>query len=291
MRIILKIILFGAIFTIALAKDVPLSQYQEIKIPTRTTTIIEMPFSINAKPRISAFKRVAKRKVIDRAINAKPIVPTIATVPTLNRKNSKNEKRSKKPKIIFNTNIIELTTYSKGEFEIILWGHSKYPVVLKIVIDDEMDKTTNRYLSFKDMDKKEDAALISSPHLIAISKMIKPLYYATDRVHEVGNNICLDGHSMHIPDWKFATKHYKAKVIFECRGSRYTASKWILTNKRIRPISIKTLEDYKELRSYVKKFFRNKASVYSLFIDTPNRFLKQNESVELYVVSNKHGLM
>ena len=280
--VVAAIVLVGSLF----AEDYPMLQSQSITISNKTLTVIELPFKIEGEVRFGIFKTIELKKSNEDVASVETItlnesMPGVKDdIKAAMARNAKNPSPAVKKGI----NTLEIMPKVEGTFDMTIWGFNKYPVVISINIVKEDTSGTNRYFTFKDYSKEMERALKDLPHEDAIAKMIKPLYASVRNQKD----ICLEGHRLDFQNWRFETANgLEMKVLFECSGKRYAASKWILTNKNARPLLISGEEDYYSLYKSISSYFIGiKRAIYAINYNTDKEVLRKNESIEMFVVSN-----
>ena len=266
--------------SVLFSKDYPIMQIQEIEIPLKQRSIIELPFKIEGDLRYGIFKTKEKQKTLSGV--ELPSAPNISVPNGVKNKRKTPPVNSPLPIITKGVNTIEILPKKVGEFDITAWGFRKYPIILKIKIVNKKD--INRYFVFKDYDIVREQALKNLPHEEAISKMIKPLY----RSAHTEKDMCLRGHRLDFYSWNIDTpENYNLTIEYECSGKRYAASKWVLTNNNDKFIPLYKQSDFralhKSLTAYFKRFGR---AIYAINVDTTKKYISAHESVDFYIVTN-----
>lgn len=307
-RLLITTILATLMPLVSCAKDYPIMQSQELIIPIKKRTIIELPFEIQDEIRVGVFTIKPDTKPsndsIGDGIQPAPIVLNKQSpnsqelnLPTLNKTNSAQQNVAKKtipedgvvPKITKGVNNIEIFPSTAGDVDLTIWGYDKYPIVLRINISEADSNLTKQetYFVLKDYSKEESDVISGSSHIEAIAQMIYPMYEAKLKTN-LNNDFCISGHKMTLPQWKMiTTSNMELSSEFECSGARYASSKWTLTNLNKYPISVSEKEDIKDLKNNLKAYFRDiKRSIFAINIDTKKDYIDPNETVDVYIVSS-----
>lgn len=293
---IIKIVSLMMIGSISLiAKDYPLMQSQEIIIPNKKRTIIELPFEIKDKPRWGLFKLKSDSTenfdapipvTLDKkGVNNVPSL-TLDKLPPKQPTIQQPQVANPFPKVTEGVNVLEIVPVVSGSFDVTVWGHEKYPVVLNIKVSDD-ENETNAYFVFRDYAKEEKKIFEGGSHVDSIAEMLYPMYDYKNRMRNE-KELCLDGHLLTFPNWAMTTSNnLEAAAHFECSGELYASSRWILTNNNSYPISISDKEDHRSIKENMKAYFRDiKRNIFAIAIDSDKEFLQPGKSVDLYIVTS-----
>lgn len=144
---VFKIILISLLLVVnSFGKDVPLMKTMTVNIPNKEYSILEFPFKIidiqkktfNYKMKVT--KIVKKSQVYDK---------NNITNKFKKNKSSKVLKAGNVLNMKTGINVITFKPKYEGNFEIIVWGYTKFPVILKINIVES--GSGNKTINFLDM--------------------------------------------------------------------------------------------------------------------------------------------
>lgn len=163
------------------AKEVPLTQSMTIYIPLKSWSVIELPFKIQEKS-FTPFVSMVKKGDLLAPLKEQIEIPTISEdesklskkSPSKGKRPPQRAKKNEPLEYTFGENVVQLYPKKKGSTELLIWGH-KYPVILKLVVDDELGESHYRFI---DYDQQRDLAadFESDPHITVCQKLTKSLY-------------------------------------------------------------------------------------------------------------------
>ena len=228
---ILVLIVFSAIFSFA--KDMPIQQKLEIKIPLRQNYVLEFPFKIEVKKSPFYAKRIKeeneneKKKVIVPKIvrpnaNGEVIVP-------IEKKAIKTKSQKKSFTLSNSDNIIELFARKEGNTEIIVWGYSEFPIMIKIVVEENTNINDNflRFVDYK-VDQKKAIKYESGSHEKVLLRLLKSLT----------NNKVPTGFKTEIETLDYQKDGLYYQLDKRIVGYNYVAESWIIENKEDRVVNL-----------------------------------------------------
>ena len=256
------------------AKEIPIIQAIEIKIPLKEFSVLEFPFEVKEK-KFSPF--VYKKKIKKKSKEFDPLKQKVSIPSTeqgtnnkkffsLNQFKKKNgttttKQTSKAFASTWGKNFVQFYPYKIGKTQLIVWGYSKYPLLITIMVSSDK-KDTDTYLKFVDYQKKEsrNASLKGISHEKICSKLIQFLYhnktpsgYKTETYHQVYHSNTL-----------------KFVLIKTLIGKRYSALEYSVENTS------------KETQRLNEPMFASK-STYAISIE--NRELEPGEATRMFVIT------
>lgn len=267
---ILVLIVSNIIFLSTLnAKDFPLDRKLNIKIPNKTTTVLEFPFVIKDKT-FEHFKQIKKVNSKKDQIEVPKMKKTVKMIDgkkvIVKKPITSKSKLNKKPitiNVSKNGNIVHLKPNTTGTTKIILWGYTKYPVMVNIEVTDDTDKLTD-YYNFIDYSepKNEVVKFESLRHESIIEKLMKHAYLDNTPT----------GYTKVITNDIEETEDYKMTLNSITTGNKYGIKAYEFLNKTNDVIKLKN------------KMFYQKGIVYSVSIKKLSKKLKPNEKTKVFVV-------
>jgi len=274
---ILALIVSSIITTNVLyAKDIPIIQEIEIKIPLKEFSVIEFPFEVKEK-KFSPFiykKRIKKEKKQFNPLENHVSVPVIAEKKKPQKKffsikdikkrkaqQNKNAHKSSSFSATWGKNFVQFYPHKIGKTQLIVWGYSKYPMLITINVSGKK-KDTDTYLKFIDFQKeqKRDISFKGISHEKICNKLIKYLYH----------NKTPSGYKLETHHQAYKTKTLKFILIKTLIGKRYSALEYSVEN-----ISSK----FQRLN---EPMFASK-NTYAISIE--NRDLKSHEATRMFVIT------
>lgn len=276
---ILALIVSSLVFSgVLFSKEMPMVQEIEIKIPLKEFSVIEFPFEVKEK-KFSPFvyKKKIKKKTKEQSEIEK--LTKNVSVPSIDSEQKKHKKffsvkdfqnkmkNGTKPAPAHKTfsatwgkNFVQFYPYKTGKTQLVVWGYSKYPLLITVVVSSNKE-ATDRYIKFVDFAKKENTnkSFKGISHEKICGRLIKYLY-----------------HNKTPSGYKLETKHqvYKSNgleivLIKTLVGKRYSAAEYSIENKA----NEKQLLNEPEFASQ---------STYAISIE--NRELDRGEATRMFVV-------
>ncbi len=173
-QIVSSLLIIGASTVSLHALEIPVVPETTIEVPYKQFSIIKFPFKVtNIQQSIFSYTRKKSSKLSPavKASGVKQITLTKA-------KGASAAKIEATSKNILNIkkidNILTMRPSFKGETQVIVWGNSEFPMVIKIKVVDDADKN----IEFIQIVSKrsEVANFESSPHEKVIERIMKSLY-------------------------------------------------------------------------------------------------------------------
>ncbi|WP_188109399.1 TraK domain-containing protein [Sulfurimonas indica] len=256
------------------AKDIPMVQTIEIKIPLKEFSVLEFPFEVKEK-RFSPF--VYKKKIKKKTKKFNPLKEKVS-IPnanqgtnnkkffSLNQFKKKNGTETNKPKnkafaSTWGKNFVQFYPYKIGKTQLIVWGYSKYPLLITIVVSADK-KDTDTYLKFVDYQERENknTSLKGISHEKICSKLIQYLYH----------NKTPSGYKIETHHQVYNSNSLKFVLIKTLIGKRYSALEYSVEN-----ISEST-------QRLNEPMFASK-NTYAISIE--NRELESGEATRMFVIT------
>ncbi|WP_457749116.1 hypothetical protein [Sulfurimonas sp.] len=257
-----------------LAKEIPMVREIDLYIPYKQFSVIEFPFKIKGDS-FTPFRY--KRKIIPN--REKDIEPTIQK-PTLKTKSNKKKVMDRVKKqlatksvqatgpmtVAKGVNFFKLYPKKVGTTELLIWGYSKYPVMLHLHIVKNDHKSDN-YIKFIDPSAniKEAVKFESSYHDRVVINITRALY----------NNKLPHGYKEDTVKKEFFIKGLHIVLTKRYLGKRYMGEEYIVEN-----ISSSTIALDSEM------FEQN--GIYGITFE--NSVLPRGKSTKLYVVREKNNV-
>jgi len=274
---ILALIVSSVITTSVLcAKEIPIVQEIEIKIPLKEFSVVEFPFEVKEK-KFSPFiykKRIKKEKKQFNPLENHISIPDIEKEKKQQKKffsindikkrkaqQNKNARKNSSFSATWGKNFVQFYPHKIGKTQLIVWGYSKYPMLITINVSDKK-QDTDTYLKFVDFQKKQerDVDFKGISHEKICSKLIKYLYH----------NKTPSGYKLETHHQAYKTNTLKFILIKTLIGKRYSALEYSIEN-----IS-------SEFQRLNEPMFASK-DTYAISIE--NRDLKPNEATRMFVIT------
>ena len=208
------------------ALDLPIQQKYDITIENGAFTVFEFPFTVK-KPLTSGF-------LIDA---------NSTEIKEMNKRNTKvivdpRTKRqvTKKAKIIQIKQGKKTLTFlpkARGEFQLIVWGYKKFPLMFNIKVMDSLQKKDSGFEShYNFLDYSENEKLAKKfefdPHEKVIVKLIRSIY----------NKKLPPGYKSTRDARKFSDDIFDYTLNFSFIGKKYVVDEWLLKNKTNQEIKL-----------------------------------------------------
>lgn len=249
---ILVLIVFSICFTFA--RDMPIQQKLELKIPLKQSYVLEFPFKIEVKKTpFYGVRTQEKKEIIPKIV--KPDIDGNIQVAT--------EKKVDEPKsftLSSSENIIELFARKEGYTEVIVWGYSEYPIMIKIVAEENIE-VEDRYLRFVDYktEVKKAKEYESGSHEKVLIRLLKSLH--DDKVPT--------GFKLEIETLSYENDGLYYQLDKRVTGYDYIAEMWVIQNQGKEVVSL-----------YEEMFAEN--HIYLVSIE--NTKLKEGEATRLFII-------
>lgn len=214
------------------AKEVPIVKQLTVLVPYKEFSVIEFPFEIKGHD-FTPFVSVVKE--MDGVLPENDSVPDLV-VPKLDTKNAlppgspvaaksiitpSNNTKKTPLEVTKGKNFIKLFPKKVGDTELIVWGYSKFPIMLKIKVTEEKDRA-DKLITFVDYDeqKQEAGKFESSYHDKNVVNITKALY----------NNEVPKGYTEIIKQKEIISDTLKFILIREYQGKQYSGQEYLVTN-------------------------------------------------------------
>ncbi len=259
------------------AKIMPLVQNLTVYIPVKQFSVLEFPFLIKEK-RFTPFVYKVRQSEEDSPDFQDPLKNKIE-LPKLNNNGftkqqvmtdvrkklhlkQQVQKSSQKPfTASWGKNFVQLYANTPGQTEVVIWGYSKYPILLTLVVTRDKTKA-DTYIKFVNYDKKFTANenFKHDTHEKICSKLIYFLY----------NNITPSGFKVQTQHKIYKSKNLQFILIKSIVGRFYSAIEYKVTNISGRKLKLNE-PDFASNDTYA--------------ISIVNRDFKSGETTKMFVVT------
>lgn len=249
-------ILVLIVFSICLSfgKDMPIQQKLELKIPLKQSYVLEFPFKIDVKKTpFYGIKTQEKKEIIPKIV--KPDIDGNVQVAI--------DKKTDEPKsftLSSSENIIELFARKEGYTEVIVWGYSEFPIMIRIVAEENIE-VEDRYLRFIDYktETKKAKEYESGPHEKVLIRLLKSLH--DDKLPT--------GFKLEVENITYENDGLYYQLDKRITGYDYVAEMWVIQNLG------------KELVTLYDEMFAEN-NIYLVSIE--NTKIKEGEATRLFII-------
>ncbi|MGE4456731.1 MAG: type-F conjugative transfer system secretin TraK [Arcobacteraceae bacterium] len=286
LKILVQIVLIS---TLMFAKEMPLQQKLEIKIPVGQWAVLEFPFKIEDTTftpfvgkvmkedddESTAYGNVARENTIQQPVSipsmngaGQQIPATTSNTVNVNgtnlkvKKNQVSKNSGKSIEVAKSENIIKILPKREGSFEAIIWGY-KTPVFIKItVLKEDKEGVSLQYVKFMDyeIDSKKALNFETDVHYKVLEKLLTSMY--------LGNPP--KGYTVDLTTKKYENKFMSAQLKSTYIGYNYKGEEWHITNL-----------DKTRINLYEEMFVQPKVFLISIEADT----LKPEETTRVWIIS------
>jgi len=253
--VIRKILLF-IFFTLSLwSAELPIASKYKIVIANGDFTVFEFPFKIK-KTFSSGFLLAKNAKVIEKL---KKENSEIVVDP---RNRGRIAKKNKSIQIKQGQKTLTFLPKARGNFKLVVWGYSKYPLMFDItVVEKEKKKKLQYYYKFLDYsnNQKKEEKFETDPHEKVIVKLIRHMY----------NKEVPSGYNNVKKTKKFHDDVFSYTLNFSYIGRRYVVEEWLLRN-----------DTNKKIKLYEELFL--KQGVYAVAFE--NDLIGSGKTIRMYIV-------
>jgi hypothetical protein len=270
----MKKIILCMMFAVSLifARKIPITNTLELEISNKDFTILDFPFKIQ---KLTASKFIVAKdevkKLKENTLLNDTKVPTVdINNPVIKPRNhtkimQQNSKSGGKFYLDIKKGVNNLTIFpkKKGNFELIVWGYEKFPIILYIKVVNK--RNLDNYLKFSSPIIKKNVVdkFEANPHEKIIQALIKSMY----------NNHIINGYKMKVNGYRpIITNGLKLKLNRTMIGNRYQVEEWYIRN-----LTNKTV------RLYPQMFYRR--SIYGISFE--NNLLEPKKATRIFVVRGK----